>query len=489
MEDPIAKSASCMSKYPALHLELTPCARQSFLTLAQDAQCQMLEDMGFAACANARTLTTAKICSACDCKTPGSSSKVPLDDTLYQTLFQALTDISHHVHEQKTPRPRVTTMLAVTRLLVHSDIGNHLDLRETALGQWCCQSLKSSIRDLRIATVNVLEPYLRLSIRREILQQNRLTCLEYIRSMSDRNDWSLQETCIMGLGQVGRLTMEENERNIVLLRLVEYLGHTSPFISSMAYLASLESGNTRQLFDPYWSTIAVLVVKNLQTRPQIAEAICDLLGIHVSELLQRTQFYTIPYLVYKGQIDILQRIAKANGSEETTHSLCYQHGQLAAILTFLLLQPNDDAERFVTESMARVSERFAALTMADLMKCDTMYMAFELLKIAGDPDSPSNFRAGQVIQYLAEVVHHLAKNQKITEKWKDEARGAFFDTWALAIVQLLSEIITEAKGPQPVFERRRCIFALTKMARLATYRLSNALPQVSSPSQPRIILT
>lgn len=48
-------------------------------------------------------------------------------------------------------RPRVLAMIALRRFTVHFTSPSFIDFEQSVLGQWCLQSLRSSIRELRIA--------------------------------------------------------------------------------------------------------------------------------------------------------------------------------------------------------------------------------------------------------------------------------------------------------------------------------------------------
>jgi serine/threonine-protein kinase ATR len=48
-------------------------------------------------------------------------------------------------------RPRVLAMLVLKKFALHCENLEFLDLEKSPLGQWCLGSLKSSVRELRIA--------------------------------------------------------------------------------------------------------------------------------------------------------------------------------------------------------------------------------------------------------------------------------------------------------------------------------------------------
>jgi serine/threonine-protein kinase ATR len=77
--------------------------------------------------------------------------------------------------------------------------------------------------------------------------------LEWLRNLSEKNDMTLQEACILTLCHLARFVhkkllsstyaahhvinrvSEDDEKNIILLRLLEYLGHPNPYVCAVAY--------------------------------------------------------------------------------------------------------------------------------------------------------------------------------------------------------------------------------------------------------------
>lgn len=226
-----------------------------------------------------------------------------------------------------------------------------------------------------------------------------------------------------------------------------------------------------RLFEPYWPTIAILIVKDLQRRPQICQSVCDLLGMGVQDFLRLTQFHTIPYLILTRSRDILQRIANANGGNKDLVSICSESSQLAAILARLLLHLSPDPENMIMSLLSEVSPEFSKIGPQDIFRSDPTRIAFELLKVAAESEENTKLKAHQGITTLAERIE-----RKSSKKYS--AVALFFEESALGIIQLLSEIIGQTKGPRPSWERRRCIGAIQEMAVLAKSHLCNALPQV-----------
>ena len=194
--------------------------------------------------------------------------------------------------------------------------------------------------------------------------------------------------------------------NLVLLKLVEYLGHTNALLSGLAFdevsirdcsIGSYQTKSSKiqmisnhspfsamKLFAPYWSTVAVTVVQDLQRRPQIAQQLSDLLAVSVAEFLSMTQVYTVPFFVLTKKKDILQRIADASG--QSIMVLCREHNNLAAILSCILLRTSSDAEGLVMNLLNAVSPEFGNVDCAELLKSEPQATASELLRAAGESD-------------------------------------------------------------------------------------------------------
>ena len=318
----------------------------------------------------------------------------------------------------------------------------------------------------------------------DVLSKNRLCYLDSLRTLSEKDDHSLQETCILALGEMGMSTSKQDELNIVLLRLIEFLGHQNALVSNLAFeelqrLSQNSSSSAMRLFEPYWRTVAVSAVKDLIKRPQICQSLSDLLGITVSMFLKRTQFYTIPYLILTKNQDVLQRIVEANGPPATLASICLEPAQLAAVLACLMSQPSPDPKNTILNLLAGASPEFEQVSITELLRAEPMGIAFELLKLAGEHEESSRTRARQALQFLAEHTPRRNSSSRSSGK-RQNVIAAFFEEGALGIMQQLSDTIGEAGGLQPLSDRRRCVGAIQEMIILGKSHLSNALPQICS---------
>jgi serine/threonine-protein kinase ATR len=88
-------------------------------------------------------------CSVCD--VPNLDVLTTYDETVATeavATFNALIAVSEF---EESSKPRVLGMLALRAFVMHFKDSEFLNLETSNLGQWCLRSLRSSIRELRVA--------------------------------------------------------------------------------------------------------------------------------------------------------------------------------------------------------------------------------------------------------------------------------------------------------------------------------------------------
>ena len=416
----------------------------------------------------------------CDLDNNDMALNKPDTSDQLKKLLLTLSNLIGLPKSQKSRQPRIAAMMALGRVLSHTSDESYLNLATSGMGQWCLQALQSSIRELRIAAGRTLPVFLRDSLDSSLYSKNRLVALDFLRNLSDRGDLALQETCILAWGQIARNIHDGDEMNLVLLKLVEYLGHTNALLSGLAFdelqrLCNHSPFSAMKLLAPYWRTIAVTVVQDLQRRPQIAQQISDLLAMSVPDFLVLTQVHTIPFFVLVKKQDILQRIADA--CDSSIMALCREHNNLAAILASILLRSSDGAENLVMTLLNAVSPEFVQVDCAELLKSEPQATAAELLKAAAEDDEIKNSKAHQALNFLASVTHGRQGSSRGAAR-KMDVIGPFFENHVLGIMAILADTINDGKGPQPRLEKIVCLGAIREMIRIAKGHVNNGLPQI-----------
>lgn len=305
-------------------------------------------------------------------------------------------------------------MIGLRRLVLHCADTAVLNLETSLLGQWCLQSLSSSVRELRIAAGRALATFIveRPSGRssQNLVARNRKNSLALLRSISEKNQANLIETCIMAWGQLGRV-VTENELNLVLIKLMEYLGSSNSFVSGLAFnellnLAEARGVTPRRLFEPFWPSLAYMTTKDMVHRPQMSRATAELLQISVNDLLLLIQTHALPYLVLDKQKDVIQKFSEARQDKETADTLM-DPANIAAVLTLLMTQETEDTETFTRSRLAEISPRFEpSESFFQVLQSEPVLLIIELLKAAGDADDARKVVVGQTssLLYLSDSV-------------------------------------------------------------------------------------
>lgn len=160
--------------------------------------------------------------------------------------------------------------------------------------------------------------------------------------------------------------------------------YPSTYLNQLSKLAQQLSLTPAGLFRPYWGTLSVVVVKNFQSRPYMAEQLCSLLGMKVDDFLRLTEVHVLPYLVLTRKRDLIAKIGATYQDVKTPFDICSEKGNLAAILAFLLSQPSSDPEHMVMSTLSEIDNAFECRTLAELVRIEPILIACDLLKGLGD---------------------------------------------------------------------------------------------------------
>lgn len=133
-------------------------SRSSFEDLLEPRKSEALGIIGRIPCAIAASLVQKSseviaqdtlFCQACDGEQHQFES-IPENKSQIEQLWAIFNFILPRL--TRTPGPRIAAMVALRRLLVHSPSSDQLHLSASPSGEFCLHSLRSSIRELRVAT-------------------------------------------------------------------------------------------------------------------------------------------------------------------------------------------------------------------------------------------------------------------------------------------------------------------------------------------------
>ncbi|KAL2883978.1 serine/threonine-protein kinase M1 [Colletotrichum sp. CLE4] len=462
--------------------------------LSEDNQCRAIDLVSRICCAVDTTATVdgdVRIgkrksvgCAFCDQK-PGGSERLNATTVEEKREAQSIfTKLIHLPNFKESKRPRIVAMISARRIINHADVTELIDLETSPLGQWCLQSLHSSIRELRIASGRALPLFLRDSnleaLDSTLIIRNRKNALSLLKAAFEKDAVIFHESGILAWGQLGRVVTGD-ELNLVLHKLLEYLGSINSLIASCAFneilnLAAALSTTPRRLFEPFWRNLAYFAVKDMQARPQICRAIADLLQISVTEFLLLIQTHALPWLVLMKKKEVIQKIAEARGERDIWVPIL-DAANAGPIIALLLIQDVRNIEQFVMSRLVEVSSHLETFTVVELVQSEVCSIALELFKAAGEADEA---RKPRIIEALASFCSMMMIANK-ESKSKKNVIGKYLQSYILGLMARLADVINDMTLVfPPAEEQRRCIRALEEMIRHCKGYVRIARPQIAA---------
>ncbi|OHE96626.1 phosphatidylinositol 3 [Colletotrichum orchidophilum] len=463
--------------------------------LSEDDQCRAIDlvsriccivDMAATVDGDASISGTKSLrCVFCDQKSRGSQRlnvTTAEEKREAQSIFTKLI----HIHcFKESRRPRIVAMISARRIINHADVTELIDLETSPLGQWCLQSLHSSIRELRIASGRALPLFLKdnnlEALDSTVIIRNRKNALSLLKAASEKDAVIFHESGILAWAQLGRVVTGD-ELNLVLHKLLEYLGSINSLIASCAFneilnLASALNTSPRRLFEPFWRNLAYFAVKDMQARPQICRAIADLLQISVTDFLLLIQTHALPWLVLMKKKEVIQKIAEARGERDIWVPIL-DPANAGPIIALLLIQDVRNIEEFVMSRLVEVSSHLETFSLVELVQSEVCTIALELFKAAGEADEA---RKPRIIEALTSFCSMMMIANKDSRPKKGNTIGRYLQRNILALMARLADVINDVPlvFPPPE-EQRRCIRALEEMIRLCKAYVRVARPQISA---------
>ncbi|KAF2971363.1 hypothetical protein GQX73_g2258 [Xylaria multiplex] len=341
-------------------------------------------------------------------------------------IFVCLLEIPTFSESRK---PRVAAMVSLRRIAKHCNSSEFTDMEVSPAAQWCVKSIHSSQRELRIAAG----------------------------------------------------VLPDDELILVLVKLVEYLGHQSAVTSAAAFteilqIAKHRSITPKQLFELYWNSLAYLAVRDMVTQPKLTRLLAEMQDMSLAQLLLHIQTYALPYLVLNKKKDVIQIIAGVRNETEPWQP-CLDNANLGRILALLLTQETTDIQDYTMSLLRHISPHFDEFSLPDLLQIEPLITTFHILKAVADADENRKpFIRGALSQIASMILIANGESKK-----KSQSTGRFLHHHALGLMALLTDVINDPSVIRaPFHERRRCIKAMEEMIRIGKNDVRIARPQISA---------
>ncbi|KAH7037280.1 phosphatidylinositol 3 [Microdochium trichocladiopsis] len=465
--------------------------KDRFTTMGEVNMCALIDLLGYACCACDDTLRIPEAtknvfhlsgfhCTRCGDVTALDAVNSEADFATKEAVADIFLWILQVPEFAESRQPRLHAMVSLRRIATHFRAPRFLDLESSAAAQWCLKSLQSSIRELRVCSGRTLPIFLASagSDAAKITSKNRANVLSILRSLSESNQAHLIETCIMAWSQVGSVVSDE-QLNLVLVKLMEYLGHQSAMASATAIteilrLASARHVEARDMFAPFWRNLAYYVVKDLDVKPKLPGLVAEIMEMSVDDFLLYTQSHSLPWLILTQKKAVIQRIAAARGESEPWQ-VCLDPANLGPILALLLMQDVEDVADHSMKLLRSLSPHFDALTFVEMVRIEPVPTVLELLKAAGDAEESRKSHIRNALQLMGNMFMTTPGSAK---QKKNSSLGRFLQQHALGLMTRLTDVINESKAP--LQERHRYIRAMAEMLRNGKHYTRVARPQISA---------
>jgi UME (NUC010) domain len=386
---------------------------------------------------------------------------------------------------------RVVNIAAIRtfgRLVMHDSTLNVISLSKSPLADTVLNLLNSEYRDQRIAVAQTLPLLLKdrdSESLTDVLEENRRLLFRHLHKIqsSSSREKPLLETTVMAYSEIGKVAAQR-ELNLVLLSLVDFLGHNNSFIAALAYRETLavatEHGqSTWQMFSPFWPDISIKVIEQMKSRPQILQRLAEILEIRDSVFLVRTQNFTVPFLVSGRHRDVLEQMSL----KMAVRMWEMLKTNMPFILARLFTQdkrPTETGIEFLVSLMAanKTGAGKPIIDKRSLIFSSRTPLTIELLKmLASESDAKREmvFYALQTVAiYASEKPIHDVKGTKAQEYLK-----LYLQNNILELMNHFTDIITDKRGRKTFTEKIGCIAGIQEIIRFAAAASKAALPQVS----------
>lgn len=451
----------------------------------------IFECIGLLSCGAAGCLTVFRpdydsdfslLCNICD--RPNLSSKV-LDSckiVVRSELIMSCLNLEWFVHSNKL---RIIAMRILGKIIRHSTIESEMRLSTSVLGNWCIQSLQSSLRGLRIESGYTLCCYYNKKAlddsNNELTLENRRYIFDVLRELSSNDKKIYMESVVLFWTELAKIS-EGEELNLILILLIEYLGRGNLFIQALIFqeihsISDAHNLTPWQLFSPYWSTVSVAVLKQMQNRPQIIQIFSTILGISLSDFLARTQAYTLPYLIISKRKDVIEQIASSVQKDVST--LCLDN--MSYILSALLTQDVVCVENATMLLLSLVSSDFKKVDLSGLVRSEPILIAVELLQMFSSEFDEKRKRVLRALEIVSAIVCKISPDQIYSDTFNSkDVLSQFFCRYTLGIVAQFTDLINDVKGKNSISEKLRYLVGIEELVKLAGSSISSAIPQISA---------
>ncbi|CAN6601487.1 serine/threonine-protein kinase Mec1p [Trichomonascus vanleenenianus] len=448
--------------------QLLDACTNEFANFSAQRQCEFLHQIGLLACHLAGNMISDTFCGDCDGSIPHFTEKRQKSPGFKGILLTLLTHITSY------DPPRIDLHLAFANMLrrILASFEPEFEFFPTSqISQWIVSSFEAPSRDLRVCAGRLF-PYLYLS---ESSTSNRAKITDYLFSNANNQSADGLETTILALSEVS-LVCDGETLNAILLQLIDFLSSGHPYINSLSFsqlqaIAKMKAISCYQLFNPFWETISIDVVKRYNKSPGFLTTFVDLLGISQEEFLKRTASHTVPYLVVQREFGVIESISHACGYESLQKFYLKHISRIIAVL-LMKASMNNGNPQTIASNIQMILGETKAFPNIDFQTVASPYMieiSFEVLKQFHGSNEGTIINAFKV---LAFAKYPNASEEDLLEKF-------FNVNMVPQTVIHISDTIRSVFSKKPFTVKIQCLKGLSMLIKISPSAvIANAVPQI-----------
>lgn len=432
-----------------------------FSTLQDFEKFWIIRRVGYSACFLHGSLQPSKLkCSLCDISTPIIKNNRSISNNFSSILLYILSN--SNVSDKK--RFVLEFSSAFRRILTSNDIEFDLNT-QNPLGNWLISNIKSPDRQVRLITSSLIA-YSVTSSYRDIFG--------FLSSVNESEPPHLIEPIILCWGKIG-LIVEGEELNLVLIKLIEYLGIENSFCSRLAIhqirsIARHLKKTCWDLISPFWSSVGIAVCKRYPKKPVILTKLCEILEITPSSFIYQTFRYTVPYLVLKHETQALSDISAI--SNISVSQLIIE--SMAKTVALLLMHDSSPNRSFVMQCLTETHSPISTSSLAVIINGHRLPIAFELLKMYDPDDKIKSKKISENFEFIDVLLYGNEKSKSS----KSTPRESFFEANILGLVTQFTDTIIGTRIKCPLNEKVLSLRGISKLISCSGSSFAKSIPQI-----------
>ncbi|ODV92186.1 hypothetical protein CANCADRAFT_23151 [Tortispora caseinolytica NRRL Y-17796] len=375
---------------------------------------------------------------------------------------------------QDSPEAQVKLAVALRRTFSHIPAPPY---KSSYLGNWCSKILRSSYRNVRLEAVLLIPTFVNHPYT--LVTEN---CSGIIKDLNELEAGTKQfdfstETIASAWSHLGEV-VEGEALNMVLVKLLLFLGDSNVFSVAIGNRELLRLADARGtspwgLLSQFWGTLSTLVIDDMQSRPRLLKAVCDLFDFTIEDFLRRTQRFTLPFLIASRNRTAYEAVASACG--KSLVEICWDN--IVPILTNLITMPTENVVQTSAQLLLDVSETFGSVDIPRLIRAEVISVTSSILQLYDDDvESDLTTALDSAIKIVVRAQLKIPEEKAVDQNDVEN----YFEETILGIVNVFLSDFKADEARRQYNRKIHCLMGFRHLIRLAGKAVKRAVPQITN---------